>query len=938
MAKEINLSAQSEYSEASSGGLIASGYHENNNPENVFIFSGGSSDVSIIYNGDLEDLICLRQTPTTTGPSVIANNVEIKNVNGENVYVFGEEFGKYGLAIGTYIFNIPESHPIAFLNVGRLRVNYIGTNFKGNKTALDGNKYDFFWGRVTLTITANIGTSPLSYQSYDDGYLGGLNNLVYSTSCLGPNTDVVLGGDAIVRRITRFIVPDNLFFATGEAGVGVQRDVLVTGGISLGGSAIRLNQFIVDGYGLKAGGLSDVVGRLSNPIKNFANTASNLPTGVSGAISWNNLNGALSPNDLQTAIVTFNSSVGSSTFLYLSNFKLEIPEFGVVLGISLKVKKYAPTGEVSDSFIGLVWSNNGIKEIVPTNKKLNGNWTSSSVLPPYEYGGNTDTWGKTWNYNEVNHEDFGVVLEVLGDPALNSVGLVDYAEISVFYTQNIFEFGSGGLVLNGDAENKRTNNVSVDVSKSLIASGLSLVSYPTFEPTNGISLSGSAVLDLEVSTGSGNLILGGSAVDGRVLNGNWQNISLLRPSLDPNDPVINEVRVRPTGIDGQLEYVFNNDRESNFYGLQSGTYILNVPESYPIAFLNRQFQNRLVYNAPNGFRIFRSVSDPPQNGLSTLFVYGQVTLTIASINSTNTNFSSNGPLSYRSLDNGFLGGERKLVWVSGSAKNNTDTVLGGTSNVGMFDNEVSSGGSSISGSAVEQLIYNSEITGGATTSGESEKSLSVGMSGGCFVSPQGENLKSHNVAIDPFGLSASGLLDIKLIYNQSISGSSIIGGNFVIGIQPYIEGGISLNGENKENIYFNTFSTKGVACKGFHSLTQFYGPPPITGFAKIGGKARSENLKPFLKRTTSYGYALASDNILKTQLIKKSKLIEFKEEQPQEVNNLRSQIDGGWCDVGDPCDFAYVPKIIKNRQKGIVPKKQPIRKMSRQIATLTTQQ
>jgi len=67
-------------------------------------------------------------------------------------------------------------------------------------------------------------------------------------------------------------------------------------------------------------------------------------------------------------------------------------------------------------------------------------------------------------------------------------------------------------------------------------------------------------------------------------------------------------------------------------------------------------------------------------------------------------------------------------------------------------------------------------------------------------------------------------------------------------------------------------------------------------------------------------------------------LIEFKEEQPQEVNNLRSQIDGGWCEVGDPCDFAYVPKIIKNRQKGIVPKKQPIRKMSRQIATSTTQQ
>jgi hypothetical protein len=921
MAKEINLSAQSEYSESVFGGL----------------FNGGSSDISTIYNGDLEDLICLRQSPTTTGTSVVTNNVEIKNVNGENVYVFGGEFGKYGLAIGTYKFNIPESNPIAFLNNGRLRVNYIGTNFKGNKTALDGNKYDFFWGLVTLTITANIGNSPLSYQSYDNGYLGGLNNLVYSTSCVGPNTDAILGGDAIERRITRFIVPDNLFFASGEAGVRVQKDVLATGGVALGGSAVRLNQFIVDGYGLKTGGLSDVVGRLSNPIKNFAHTANNLPTGVSGAISWNNLNGSLSPNDFQTAIVTFNSSVGSSTFLYLSNFKLEIPEFSVVLGISLKIKKYAPTGEVSDSFVGLVWNNNGTKEIVPTNKKLNGNWTSSSVFFPYEYGGNTDTWGKTWNYNEVNHQDFGIVLEVLGDPALNSVGLVDYAEISVFYTQNIFEFGSGGLVLNGDAENKQTNNVSVDVSKSLIASGLSLVSYPTFEPTNGINLSGSAALDLEVSTGNGNLILGGSAVDGRVLNGNWQKISLLRPSLDPNNPVINEVRVRPTGINGQLEYVFNNDRESNFYGLQSGTYILNAPESFPIAFYNGQFPGRLSYTALPGFRIFRNISTPPQNGRSTLFGFGLITVTVAAGNTPGANFSTPGPLSYSSLDNGFLGGERRLVWVSGSAKNNTDLVLGGTSNVGMFDNEVSSGGSSISGSAVDQLICNSDIAGGVTTSGESEKSLSVSVTGGCFVSPQAENVALYNIVIESFGISASGLIDIKSRYNQDISGSSIVGGNFVIGIQPYIEGGISLNGENKENIYFNIFPTKGVTCKGFHSLTQFYGPPPITGFAKTGGRARSENLKPFLKRTTSYGYALASDNILKTQLIKKSKLIEFKEEQPQEVNDLRSQVDGGWCDIGDPCDFAYVPKIIKNRQKGIVPKKQPIRKMSRQIATLTTE-
>jgi len=200
-----------------------------------------------------------------------------------------------------------------------------------------------------------------------------------------------------------------------------------------------------------------------------------------------------------------------------------------------------------------------------------------------------------------------------------------------------------------------------------------------------------------------------------------------------------------------------------------------VPESYPIAFFNGQFPARLTYAAAPGFRIFRSISTPPQNGRSTLFGFGLITLTVSGGNTPSANFSTPGPLSYSSLDDGFLGGQRKLVWVSGSAKNNTDLVLGGTSNVGTFDNEISSGGLSINGSAVEQVIYNSDTTGGITTSGEAGKSLSVSVSGGCFVLPKSENVKSHNVTVDPFGLSVDGLLDIKLIYNQNISGSSVVG-------------------------------------------------------------------------------------------------------------------------------------------------------------------
>jgi hypothetical protein len=87
-----------------------------------------------------------------------------------------------GLGV-TYLENIPESHPIAILNSGKEHlISYAGDMHKGAVQVVDGVKYTFFHGDVSITVHGNFQT--VSYYSTNGGYLGGKNMLKYSDGCL----------------------------------------------------------------------------------------------------------------------------------------------------------------------------------------------------------------------------------------------------------------------------------------------------------------------------------------------------------------------------------------------------------------------------------------------------------------------------------------------------------------------------------------------------------------------------------------------------------------------------------------------------------------------------------------------------------------------------------------------------------------------------------
>jgi hypothetical protein len=85
--------------------------------------------------------------------------------------------------IGAYYFsNIPQSHPIAFINKGK-PVRYGGEFWAGRQT-IEGSEYDFFYGSVVLDIMGDFGV--MSYCSLS-GYMGGYQNLIFDISSPSPN-------------------------------------------------------------------------------------------------------------------------------------------------------------------------------------------------------------------------------------------------------------------------------------------------------------------------------------------------------------------------------------------------------------------------------------------------------------------------------------------------------------------------------------------------------------------------------------------------------------------------------------------------------------------------------------------------------------------------------------------------------------------------------
>lgn len=955
-------------------------------PDGLGIIASGVSQFNLIYNGDYKSTVCLRDNFQGA-----VNQVAVVTKNGSLVYeINGESGGLYGVSIGVYQFDVPQAYPIAFLRQSKPEISYTGQNLFGSKVGLDGVTYQFFWGRVTLTITGDFGK--LSYQSWNNGYLGGFRRLDYESTCRNTSlnrsksADILLTNPstppAITARYTLEASAVDSFLASGTATVSVRRVSTSSGGVLAGGTSPGVKNPIISTAQIVVGGEASILGgSLSNPIIRGGKTAG-LLSSTGGGVVWQNVNNVLRENELQSTTILFDSTSGSSNYLYVSNFNLDLPEFAVPTGFNVRIKKSSSIGDITDELVGLVYFVGG-SPFITTNKATGDLWprVSTSV----NYGGSGDSWGKSWTRAEIVDPTFGILLSVLGDPALSSAGAVDYIELSVYYYQFINQEGSGGGNVSGTA----TCNVVVNrsVSGGIKSSGIALNIYPNINASGGSLLSGIADSGTTIKSIEGMGLIGGSADVQFVADGNSQSVVLLRlnnPS-GTNENIINNVTVRPIGpkwrgewqgsypftaiyevnypgdivsydnnfyicigeiwnesltpledindyggtqwaaYTGPVSYVFGN--EHGRYGVVSGVYKFNVPSTHPIAFHNfGRAAIQFVGEQPIGSKI-------ASDGRTYTFYYGIVTLTI----STGWNRVA---FSYESWANGYLGGLNNIIYSVAGVGQNTDVLLGGTSNANVSADRSPEGGITCSGTSIVYLEQNQTIDSyGVLASGEADRVLSVAVGG---VSQLGGSSEVTQY-FDPTVLGGSkvgGAAVRNSNYTIAESYSGIVAnGSGIIGIQPKTgEGSATLNGFIEINSELSPVLVGFAKVGGSYILQQTYNSLKMTGYGRLSGKARTERLKKLVKTQVSYGLSMATSNILNTPIEDPNKiLISADSEQPTEVESTsyRLQHEPGWCDIGDSCDSAYLPPIVKSRQGKYLPNKNKRSVASRQIATLT---
>lgn len=113
---------------------------------------------------------------------------------------------------------------------------------------------------------------------------------------------------------------------------------------------------------------------------------------------------------------------------YTYNFN--IPTDATITGIVMRMTRYGEDGDIGD---GQIYLHDTARNPKGSNY-TSGGWSSS--VETKTYGGSTDLWGATWSVADINHPNFGIMMEVSNDDGGGSrQARIDYAEISIYYSR-----------------------------------------------------------------------------------------------------------------------------------------------------------------------------------------------------------------------------------------------------------------------------------------------------------------------------------------------------------------------------------------------------------------------------------------------------------------------------------------------------------------------
>lgn len=159
------------------------------------------------------------------------------------------------------------------------------------------------------------------------------------------------------------------------------------------------------------------------------NTALSVVNGNDGDTDWVNAgNVGVSDNIFASAEIENNEF---SENLVLYNFGFSLDSSFTITGIEVHVERSADdSGNIVDNVVRLLKAGS----IVGDNKAGVVNWPSAEAV--ITYGGDSDLWGETWLYSDINHAGFGLVFKVENEESHGAptVAQIDYISITIYYT------------------------------------------------------------------------------------------------------------------------------------------------------------------------------------------------------------------------------------------------------------------------------------------------------------------------------------------------------------------------------------------------------------------------------------------------------------------------------------------------------------------------
>lgn len=151
--------------------------------------------------------------------------------------------------------------------------------------------------------------------------------------------------------------------------------------------------------------------------------------------AWSNPSYASSSdNSRATASSIATILSGKTEYLKVTGWGFGFSQYTSICGIEVQIEKSSAntgfTTSIQDYEIKLMKSGS----IVGSNKATSTDWTTSDAT--YTYGSNSDLWGSTWSYSDINDANFGIVIsaQVNGIFGLYPSARIDQVTLKVYYT------------------------------------------------------------------------------------------------------------------------------------------------------------------------------------------------------------------------------------------------------------------------------------------------------------------------------------------------------------------------------------------------------------------------------------------------------------------------------------------------------------------------